>query len=352
MPTSEQLSVFISYAHEDKRVASLLAAGLVEGGASVWIDEGELRAGDSIIERIATAILDVHFVVAVISDASVESNWCRKELSLAITGGLAREGVKVLPLRLGDLELPPALVDTFYLSVDPLDPAAIVPKLLADARAHLTSPDDQRAAATRKRRARVSSAAGIQIPSPGQADGWGSVRATGYGAEVVRRARQAGITPAEYARSGLRGSRAHPDPPADELDLIRLAGIVREGIGRPMNDGTSGSALYAVPFRLSRVPTSRWARLLEQTWDRPPQFTTMHRPGICRVLSDVVTLDGVTIEEVETYHLHTLKLCVAKVNDEIARLDREDAERIAREREVERQHQAAVDRAIDRLDFD
>lgn len=90
---------------------------------------GELRVGDSIIERIATAIAEVQFVVAVVSVNSVESRWCQKELSLAITGGLYREGVKVLPLRLGDVLMPATLVDTLYLQVDPEDPAAVADRL-------------------------------------------------------------------------------------------------------------------------------------------------------------------------------------------------------------------------------
>jgi len=79
---------------------------MAEAGARVWIDEGELRIGDSIIERIATAIADVHFVVAIVS---IQSNWCQRELSLAISGGLNRDGVKVSPLRLGDVAMPATL---------------------------------------------------------------------------------------------------------------------------------------------------------------------------------------------------------------------------------------------------
>lgn len=47
-----------------------------------------------------------------------------------------------------------------------------------------------------------------------------------------------------------------------------------------------------------------------KTWNQPPQFTTMHRPGIARVSGDRVILDGTTIEEVEKYHRDTLKLSI------------------------------------------
>jgi hypothetical protein len=127
---------FISYSHRDKPTAEALAQGLSQRDIRVWIDGGELRAGDSIIERISTAIAEVDFVIALVSESSVESSWCRKELSLAITGGLGREGVRVLPLRLGAVEMPASLGDLFYLQVDPEAPETVLEQLALDIRSH------------------------------------------------------------------------------------------------------------------------------------------------------------------------------------------------------------------------
>jgi cold shock CspA family protein len=131
-----ELSMFLSYSHADKAIAQQLASRLRQRGVRVWIDEGELRIGDSIIERISTALADVHFVLAIVSAASVASPWCNKELSLAMTGGLKRKGVKVLPLRLGDAEMPVSLMDCLYLQVDPSDLSTAVERLIHDAQAH------------------------------------------------------------------------------------------------------------------------------------------------------------------------------------------------------------------------
>jgi hypothetical protein len=83
----------------------------------VWIDEGELLIGDSLIERISGAIEEFDFVAALVSESSVKSNWCRKEIALAMTKQLARgsRGVTVLPLRVADVEMPESLRDVRYL---------------------------------------------------------------------------------------------------------------------------------------------------------------------------------------------------------------------------------------------
>jgi hypothetical protein len=95
---------------------------------------------------IATAIREVEFVVTLVLEASVEWNWCKKELSLAIIGGLGREGVKVLPLRVGDVEMPPALADTFWLALVPSSVSDAAGRIKKDAGACLA--DERRAPPT------------------------------------------------------------------------------------------------------------------------------------------------------------------------------------------------------------
>ena len=64
MPSS--ISIFVSYAHEDKPLARQLAQSLTAYSLRVWIDEGELMVGDSIIDRISSALASVKFVVAIV----------------------------------------------------------------------------------------------------------------------------------------------------------------------------------------------------------------------------------------------------------------------------------------------
>lgn len=133
-------AAFISYAHEDRAAAHEIAFGLQKRGCDVWIDQGELGVGDSIVERLAAGIASVDFVIPVISEHSVESRWCQKELSLALTQELDLEGRfgvrRVLPLRLGDVTMPPALGDKLYLEVLVERPGDIVPRLWEDMLRH------------------------------------------------------------------------------------------------------------------------------------------------------------------------------------------------------------------------
>jgi hypothetical protein len=125
---------------------------------------------------------------------------------------------------------------------------------------------------------------------------------------------------------------------------LSIVGIDAPHVGAPRNDGTPGSALYAVPIKLSRRPSAREAEWLVQHWDRPPPFSTMHRRGIAYMASDCLVLDGTTVEEVRDYHAKTLSLVVAAVNaSEAAASARDAAERVAAAERLDAHHQNVTD---------
>lgn len=138
----------------------------------------------------------------------------------------------------------------------------------------------------------------------------------------------------------------------DPTAPIKITGIVNESITKPRMDGTRGSALYAIPFQLSRRPSSEWAELFVETWNHPPQWTTMHRPGIARVSGDRVILDGTTIEEVENYHRETLLVVLDRVNQLIAEHEERKRRAAPAEQQRTQQHEAAVNDAAKRIKFD
>ena len=76
---------------------------------------------------------------------------------------------------------------------------------------------------------------------------------------------------------GVTGRHRHIALKANTaFEPIKIVGVLADEVGKPLNDGTQGSALYAVPFKLSRAPTHEWSDLFVRTWDRPPRWTTSH----------------------------------------------------------------------------
>lgn len=132
---------------------------------------------------------------------------------------------------------------------------------------------------------------------------------------------------------------------------IRIVGIIVDDVTEPSMDGTRGSALYSIPFRLSRHPSPEWSEIFLHEWDHPSRFTSMHRPGIAEVYGDRITLKGTTIDEVKRYHRDTLVLCV----DETNRKESEYRARVTQQREAQRQqselHRKQIDESVSDIQF-
>ncbi|RIK35436.1 MAG: hypothetical protein DCC58_20515 [Chloroflexi bacterium] len=132
---------------------------------------------------------------------------------------------------------------------------------------------------------------------------------------------------------------------------IKIEGVIADQIGTPRGDGTRGSALYRVPFRLTYRPPAEWVELFVEAWDHPRSYTSMHRPGIARVYGDTVVLDGTTVDEVERYHRDTLVLAAQEANERYLEWDRRRRELEERERVRLEEHDKSISAAAKRLKF-
>lgn len=117
--------VFVSYAQADKDVARQVAETLRHAGLDVWIDAWELKAGDSIAQRIDESISSSDVLLVLLSPSAVASQWVQKELNTALSGELRDRAITVIPALLEDCELPPFLSDRQYLDLRHDRPAAI-----------------------------------------------------------------------------------------------------------------------------------------------------------------------------------------------------------------------------------
>ncbi len=107
-------SVFLSHNSRDKAFARKLASMLEDNGVNVWIDEAELKVGDSLIQKIGSAIEETDFVAVVLSPNSVDSTWVKKELAIAMERELSERKVTVLPILKEPCDIPPFLKDKIY----------------------------------------------------------------------------------------------------------------------------------------------------------------------------------------------------------------------------------------------
>jgi len=106
--------LFLSYGSPDKAFVRKLAADLKAVGIEVWLDEYEIKVGDSISAAVNQAISRSAYFVALISDDSVKRPWVQKELQTAMH--LQIEGkLKILPALITNSEdIPPFIRELRY----------------------------------------------------------------------------------------------------------------------------------------------------------------------------------------------------------------------------------------------
>lgn len=108
------IRAFICHASEDKLVVRRLAEFVAQQGADVWLDEKEIKVGDSIVQKVSEGLENASHLIVVLSANSVTKPWVTKELSAALMRQLGQRSVAVLPLRLDNSPLPMLLADIKY----------------------------------------------------------------------------------------------------------------------------------------------------------------------------------------------------------------------------------------------
>ncbi|MFC1573246.1 toll/interleukin-1 receptor domain-containing protein [Candidatus Eisenbacteria bacterium] len=110
-------SAFVCHSSNDKEDARRLAVNLATRGIRPWIDEAEIKIGDSLIEKLQEGIDASTCLLPLLSESSVNSRWCREELRMALAQQITGAGKRVLPIKLGDCDIPGFLRDKAYLDL-------------------------------------------------------------------------------------------------------------------------------------------------------------------------------------------------------------------------------------------
>ena len=97
--TGNEPYVFVCYAHEDSEIVYPEIVWLREQGTNLWYDEG-ISAGENWRGAIGDSLLGSSHVLFYISERSLKSDHCNREINLALD-----EGKAIVPVYLDDIEL-------------------------------------------------------------------------------------------------------------------------------------------------------------------------------------------------------------------------------------------------------
>lgn len=101
----KMFDVFICHASEDKeKIAKPLYDAFEKIGISAFLDCNEIGWGDSLIDIIGKALTRSKYVIAIISEQSVEKQWPKKELHSVLSQEINSGQTKLLPLLCGNKE--------------------------------------------------------------------------------------------------------------------------------------------------------------------------------------------------------------------------------------------------------
>lgn len=106
-------SVFLSHNHNDKDFVRKLARDIDSHGIKVWIDEAEMKIGDSLVQKIREGIDSVKYFAVILSENSINAPWVINELDVAMNYQI-NDKIKVLPVLLTKVALPGFLVGKLY----------------------------------------------------------------------------------------------------------------------------------------------------------------------------------------------------------------------------------------------
>ncbi len=114
-------SAFISYSGANKTLALLIANILSEHKIDVWMDDFNIKIGDTIVTRIESGIREAEYFIVLITNESIKSSWVLKEIELAYIAERENESPKIIPLVMEDVkreDIPNFLWDILWLNIN------------------------------------------------------------------------------------------------------------------------------------------------------------------------------------------------------------------------------------------
>ena len=115
MPDNFQFDVFLSHSSKDKPVVRELAARLKGDGIRVWLDEEQIKPGDSIPAKIEEGLERSRVLVLCMSANAFGSDWAQLESGTFRFRDPLNKERRFLPLRLDDAPIKGSLAQFLYI---------------------------------------------------------------------------------------------------------------------------------------------------------------------------------------------------------------------------------------------
>lgn len=101
--------VFVSHSSQDKPFVRQLCTDIAHSGHTPWLDEWEIKAGDSIPHKIEQGVEDADFVIVILSKNAIESKWVEREWYSKYWDEISSENIKVIPVLYQECKIPQLL---------------------------------------------------------------------------------------------------------------------------------------------------------------------------------------------------------------------------------------------------
>jgi hypothetical protein len=118
IPSEGETVIFLSHKSIDKDIVRPYYQFLKELGLEPWLDEADMKAGDTLHREIADAFDQSCAVVFFVTKNFTDERWLKREVDHAINRSIERDGrFVIITLVFDDAELPRPLQERLYVKV-------------------------------------------------------------------------------------------------------------------------------------------------------------------------------------------------------------------------------------------
>lgn len=108
-------SIFLSHASQDKKWVKQLAKDLRDLNHNIWLDEWNIKGGESIPKKISEGLESSDYVVVILSKAASKSNWVEVEWQTKYWEEIESNKVMVIPVLIEECKIPKLLKHKKYI---------------------------------------------------------------------------------------------------------------------------------------------------------------------------------------------------------------------------------------------